>query len=191
MINSAQFTNIKPSRRVFLERCAGLAALTISSSLYGYEEQIGREIFYSGDRELWIVRDGRETRVKFYKDDRYIPNAYEELCFALKDKRQDIAIRMDVQIFDILSFSQKWLALNNINRPIIITSGYRTPYTNASIEGSARDSMHKYGKAIDGKVQGIDPLYFGKVARQVGAGGVGIYQAHTHLDTWMERVWRG
>lgn len=40
-------------------------------------------------------------------------------------------------------------------KPIILTSGYRTPQNNASNEASSNNSNHKYGRAIDFYVKGV------------------------------------
>lgn len=51
----------------------------------------------------------------------------------------------------ISKVNQLWVAFekDNGNRPLIISSGYRTKAINASIKGSAKASNHMIGKAVD------------------------------------------
>jgi uncharacterized protein YcbK (DUF882 family) len=68
-----------------------------------------------------------------------------------------------------------------VNKPIVITSAYRTPAYNASVEGSPK-SQHMEGKACDIKISGLTPSQVAKLAEQVGFTGIGIYKTFTHVD---------
>jgi zinc D-Ala-D-Ala carboxypeptidase len=46
---------------------------------------------------------------------------------------------------------------NHVGRPIIITSGYRSPELNRAIKGS-QNSQHSHGEAADFTVQGMAPI---------------------------------
>jgi len=72
-----------------------------------------------------------------------------------------------------------------LNRPIRVTSGYRTPEHNKTI-GGAKYSQHLYGKAADIKVSRMHskrvPLY---VARYTNIMGIGVsykIDSITHCD---------
>lgn len=73
------------------------------------------------------------------------------------------------------------------NRPIKITSGFRTARHNAAV-GGAPSSTHLLGLAADIQVSGL-------TARQVQAlledwrGGLGTYPTWTHLDLGSFRRW--
>jgi uncharacterized protein YcbK (DUF882 family) len=74
-----------------------------------------------------------------------------------------------------------------INKPIQITSGYRSPKYNAKI-GGVKDSQHLRGTAADIKVKGITPKEVALVIEgliesgKMKEGGVGVYPTFTHYD---------
>lgn len=75
-----------------------------------------------------------------------------------------------------------------LQKPIEITSGYRSPAHNAKI-GGAKSSQHMYGRAADIKVQNTSPLAVKKAietliaAGKMKEGGIGIYPTWVHYDT--------
>lgn len=68
-----------------------------------------------------------------------------------------------------------------VNKPIIITSGYRCKNEN-SIVGGEKNSYHKYGLACDIVVKGITPEFLAKYAQRAGFMGIGTYKTYIHLD---------
>jgi uncharacterized protein YcbK (DUF882 family) len=74
-----------------------------------------------------------------------------------------------------------------INKPITITSGYRSPKYNAKI-GGVKDSQHLRGTAADIKVVGMTPKEVALVIEgliesgKMKQGGIGIYPTFTHYD---------
>ncbi|MEM8540763.1 MAG: D-Ala-D-Ala carboxypeptidase family metallohydrolase, partial [Pseudomonadota bacterium] len=76
-------------------------------------------------------------------------------------------------------------------KPVIVTSGYRSPKRNASIRG-AKNSLHIYCSAADIQVAGVDKWALAKYVRSMpGRGGVGTY-CHTksvHVDIGPKRDW--
>ena len=69
------------------------------------------------------------------------------------------------------------------NKPMIITSGYRTPSHNKRV-GGASNSQHLYGRAADIKVRGVSPsTVYSKADKIFSRGGVGKYSTFTHVDT--------
>lgn len=75
-----------------------------------------------------------------------------------------------------------------LQKPIEITSGYRSPAHNTKI-GGAKNSQHIYGRAADIKVQNTSPLAVKKAietlidAGKMKQGGIGIYPTWVHYDT--------
>jgi len=68
------------------------------------------------------------------------------------------------------------------NKPIIITSGFRTPYFNAQIKG-AKNSQHLYGKAADIKINGVSTKEILRVAKDItNFNGFGYSTSFIHLD---------
>ena len=74
-----------------------------------------------------------------------------------------------------------------INKPITITSGYRSPEHNAKIKG-AKDSQHVKGTAADIKVKGMTPKEVALIIeglieqKKMKQGGIGIYPSWVHYD---------
>ena len=76
----------------------------------------------------------------------------------MRDRRASVAegyVKIDIVEIEAMWEVQQVLALMGVHQPIVITSGYRTPETNAATEGAARNSMHIYGKAADLYVPGV------------------------------------
>ncbi len=70
---------------------------------------------------------------------------------------------------------------NQINRPVIITSGYRNPTHNKNVGGSPR-SQHLLGTAADIAVRGMSPQELAPRAEAIGFTGIGLYRNFLHLD---------
>ena len=76
-------------------------------------------------------------------------------------------------------------------RPIIVTSGYRTKEYNKKVGGSPK-SQHMLGKAVDIKINGLTPDEIAIKAEKIGFGGIGIYKTFVHLDVrHIKTRWRG
>jgi hypothetical protein len=70
-----------------------------------------------------------------------------------------------------------------LGKPIIITSGYRSPAYNKKI-GGATNSQHLYGKAADTKMMGINiKEYIAYLIRYTNFNGFGIANSYVHCDT--------
>lgn len=75
--------------------------------------------------------------------------------------------------------------------PLRINSAYRSHQHNAFIGGDD-NSRHLYGYAADIWIPGVYPDSIADLAEHIGAGGVGRYNAFTHVDVWGNgRRWRG
>ena len=70
---------------------------------------------------------------------------------------------------------------DRLGKPIIITSGYRTPEHNKKV-GGAPNSQHLHGTAVDIKIYGMTPKQILPHAEAVGFTGIGLYSGHIHVD---------
>lgn len=147
-------------------------------------------------RILWLrhQEDGGEILAPFCLDGRsvYEPG-YRMICWLMRDRHVPPAqgyVRYDIVEIEALWEVQQALVLHGIIRPLVITSGYRTPATNAATEGAARNSMHLYAKAADMYVEGVSMRdLFDACWSRSASGGIGYYDDHVHLDSGARRWW--
>ena len=105
-------------------------------------------------------------------------------------------IFVDAELVEILEKIR-----THFNKPVTITSAFRTAAHNATVAKAAKYSQHLYGKAADIQVTGISVeqvyAYVDKLLE--GRGGVGIYppglgraNGWVHVDVRKEKSrWRG
>jgi zinc D-Ala-D-Ala carboxypeptidase len=79
---------------------------------------------------------------------------------------------------------------NGLDKPIILTSAYRTEAHNKRV-GGAKNSLHMQGTAFDVRMENHDPHTFEAAARAVGFTGFGYYpkSGFMHIDTGDARSW--
>jgi uncharacterized protein YcbK (DUF882 family) len=194
---------ITNSRRNFLKNSFGLLVATSQMGgtlfaadevLYGAGERKKtlRQQINSKEKVILVERFGKQYSIPFADSNgTIIRDGYETLSRVFGDYKAYQAIPMDIDLFRILYFGQNFLFENGYKKPFILTSGYRTYQTNASTEGAALGSQHIKGKAIDGVIDGLSPLYMGQLFRACGAGGIGVYGNFVHFDTGATRSWFG
>ena len=143
--------------------------------------------FWSYPRKLHIKRPatGEEVNVIYWANGKIVPEGYKQLSWVMRDVKAGQAVNMDVRLFDLMYAIQSWVSYYGYRTPLIITSGYRSPKTNNSTEGAAKNSLHTQGKATDFYIQGLPWEYVGRLAAAYSAGGVGFYpgQRFIHIDT--------
>lgn len=171
------------SRRLFLQ-CTGASSLVMLASpalaITNFDLNIVRqktgETFH-GD----VVRQGL---FKQHIDDKAVQN----LNYLMRDIRVDVAHDMDMELIYLIGRIQRHIP----DRPLMITSAYRTKATNNAIRGSARGSLHMDGKALDIRVPGFSTRKLRKIARAQSDGGVGWYPRRDfiHVDTGERRDWQ-
>lgn len=84
-------------------------------------------------------------------------------------------MKMDQDLLFKLDTMRTW-----VGRPFIVHASYEA-------EGHAADSLHPYGKAVDGHFEGLTAIEQYMLAEQFNWGGLGFYphwnQPGLHLDT--------
>ncbi|WP_333822977.1 YcbK family protein [Pinisolibacter sp.] len=141
---------------------------------------------------LWLVRehDGTEIVTAFRNGAGYDHGAILELSWLWRDNEDGRAIWIEPRLFDALAAIQTGIGrANGALLPLVLTSGCRSPAHNGATEGAARQSTHIDGLAGDIRVSGVEPKIVALAAAMYGAGGVGLYPNHVHVDVWRRRFW--
>lgn len=148
-------------------------------------------------RHLWIRQAGRREALHCpFRDRNGGPerSSVDALSWLFRDWRdEDQGLKIDVRLFDLLATVQTMLSIVE-GRAVEITlsSGYRTPERNRTIEGAAPNSQHIRGRAADIVLPGIGHGRVADAAEIAGAPGLGRYGDFTHLDVGPPgRRWRG
>lgn len=105
--------------------------------------------------------------------------------FACKDGSQ--AVFIDTHLVSILDILR-----NKVGKPVIITSGYRTPEWNAKC-GGAKYSYHLRGMAADIRVEGMTAKEIAKKLNGIVPNecGIIVYDKWVHFDTRSNKYRKG
>jgi uncharacterized protein YcbK (DUF882 family) len=123
---------------------------------------------------------------------RYMPDAFEKISYALRDFRTGDVHPIDPRLIDIITSLH---LRSKTSEPFQIISGYRSPKTNSMLRrtssGVAKNSYHMKGRAIDLRIPSYSTKKLRDIAQQMKAGGVGYYGSSNfiHLDTGDVRTW--
>lgn len=183
-------------RRQFLKSGLALAAQGSSVMLpFGFEslahadaisDAVGMPLS-RGVRSLDMYRpdSGERLTLEYMRDGEWQPDAYNRICWLLRDVQAHEYVQMDTRVLAILDWTQRYLRQFGYTEPLHILSGYRTRRTNKNTEGSAKNSMHLVGKAVDVRIPGLSAEYLGRLYRWLAQGGVGVYdnKKFVHVDT--------
>jgi uncharacterized protein YcbK (DUF882 family) len=175
-------------RRRHFVRHAGLIALgamTIRSAFAN---------FAMGDRSLsfYNTHTGESLKTVYWAQGDYFPEALNEISHILRDHYSG-----DVKAIapGLLDLAHRLRRVLDVDAPIHIISGYRSPHTNAMLAsrsgGVAKHSMHLDGAALDLRVPGRDLKDVHRAALALQGGGVGYYARSdfVHIDIGRVRRW--
>jgi uncharacterized protein YcbK (DUF882 family) len=140
------------------------------------------------------LHTGETLNAVYWESGRYVPDALAEAMRVMRDWRNGQEHAMDPRLFDLLHAVQLKL---EVNRPVQLISGYRSPATNAMLHAEsgqvAAHSQHLLGKASDIRIEGVDLSNLHRAALGLKAGGVGFYPQSdfVHVDVGPVRQWSG
>jgi uncharacterized protein YcbK (DUF882 family) len=140
------------------------------------------------------LHTGETLNAVYWESGRYVPDALAEAMRVMRDWRNGQEHAMDPRLFDLLHAVQLKL---EVNRPVQLISGYRSPATNAMLHAEsgqvAAHSQHLLGKASDIRIEGVDLSNLHRAALGLRAGGVGFYPQSdfVHVDVGPVRQWSG
>ncbi len=187
--NQPAFTDQKRREILKMGLCGLLGSIVpvigSGSSAYassGKEWRASMRNAHTGERFDGVYRVG----------DEYLPEAFAEINYLLRDFRTREMFPMDPRVIDIISLLQRKTGRAH---HMEVLSGYRSPRTNAMLNnagsGVARNSYHMYGQAVDILMPGFRSRKLRQIALDLRAGGVGYYPKSdfVHVDTGKIRSW--
>lgn len=199
-------------RRSLLKSVAALPLILAGGRSFS-QEQFHQQGFWDQPRSVWLKRPatGEEVRATYWADGELIQGEYYRICMLMRDVQMDrriksmqamgqpvspqmySAVSVSLVLLDILYATGGWLVYHNMDRPILLTSGFRHPATNSITEGAAMNSHHTKGRAGDIVIPGVNAANVSAYGRWLSAGGVGWYErkSFTHIDDGRMRSWRG
>ncbi|MDH3667771.1 MAG: DUF882 domain-containing protein [Paracoccaceae bacterium] len=149
----------------------------------------------AGDfRSIYLVngRTEESLRTIYWIEGSYIPEAMQAIDHLMRDWREDLVRPIAPRTINILSAVQNLL---EVNEPLHVVSGYRSPKTNAMLRrhtrGVARKSYHVRAMAADIQLATRSVKQIQRAGKALRAGGVGIYSrsAFVHFDSGPVRDW--
>lgn len=192
MMEQGNFSDIGSGigRRAILFCAAGLA-IPAESSLAAPSGAVYAD-FWKSPRSIKIYRKetGEGGEFEYWRDGKLQYQAWFALLHLLRDVRAGVAMHYDPRAVDIVWAVQEWCYRDSGRKlPFRLTDGGRVERTNAGIKGAAMESLHKKGQAIDGRLEGLGLKSYAQGALFFGMGGVGLYDAHVHVDSGSVRKW--
>jgi len=151
----------------------------------------------SGDKVLSLYNTHTGEFIKkavFWSEGHFVPETIDRINHLLRDHRTGDMYEMDPHLYVLLYRISRKI---EVNKPIHIISGYRSPKTNAALakasNGVAKNSLHMRGMAMDIRVPGRELKVVRQVALNLAEGGVGYYpdSEFVHIDTGRPRCWQG
>lgn len=176
-------------RRSFLK-----TGLFVSAALGFWTPSLARAAMPAIGRNVRLVNahTGEKFAGEYWYDGKYLPDAFREIKFLMRDHRVNEQFPIDPRLMDILYVLEHRIgSTERFN----VVSGYRSPQTNAMLrkktEGVAKNSLHMSGQAIDLRLPGTRLASLRDQAVALKSGGVGFYSSSNfvHIDTGRVRTW--
>ncbi|HYG84671.1 MAG TPA: DUF882 domain-containing protein [Azospirillum sp.] len=137
---------------------------------------------------------GESVSTTYWRSGSYDPRALFEISSLFRDRRTGQMAPVDPMLVDMLVELRQRLGLPE-SAPIHLSSGYRSPITNASLAKTnpnvAENSYHIRGQAADIRIPGVPPERLAEAAAAMRRGGYALYPhtGHVHVDTGPFRTW--
>lgn len=140
-------------------------------------------------------RSGERATLQYrYANGELDLGAWQQASYLLRDVRSPEGPMIDPRLLDFMADIVASLRMPP-QSVIVITSGYRSPQTNASLRRQsgqvAENSYHLKGQAADIKIPGVAGKDVAAVAIGLKRGGVAYYpnSGHVHIDVGPIRTW--
>lgn len=132
-------------------------------------------------------RTGETFRREIFDGRRFSKAALDEFNWFARDWRRKEAVEMDPDAALVAANLQHYHG----GRKMVLISGYRTPRTNRALNGTAKNSYHIKGMAMDLQMPGVSSSRLYNTAWRMQRGGVGKYSrsGFVHIDSGPVRTW--
>lgn len=132
--------------------------------------------------KLFNANTGGAAEALYWENGAYVMDAYLSLSSLLYDHHENKAVQLQPALFDLVWATQRWYAMAERRQTTTdISSGFRTPKTNALV-GGAPGGLHPKAAALDGRMRGVPLPVYARMLQAFGSGGVGLYTKHVHWD---------
>lgn len=137
---------------------------------------------------LRCIHTGNSCQIDFSGIDAMTFTDVQAFRFATQDWRAGKTGKMDLRLLEFLAEIQ---TIHGLSGPFQLISGFRTQRTNRSLTGTARNSYHTVGRALDIRHAQMSTWNLRQAALATQRGGVGYYpNSHfVHIDTAAVRTW--
>jgi len=142
--------------------------------------------------KMYSGRSGEAVDIIYWVDGDYIPEAFDEISYFMRDWRTGTVKSIDPRTIDIATAAHHLL---DTSESYTLLSGYRTPETNRLLRSHsslvARNSLHMKGEAADLRLSTRSVSQISSAAMSCHAGGVGKYTRSNfvHMDCGDVRTW--
>lgn len=139
--------------------------------------------------DLFNPHNGEHWTGRFGMGGRNIADAKNHLDHFLRDWRKNVSVPMCYRLLWALARLTQELELQ---KPLFVLSGYRTPETNNQLEGAVPNSLHLQGRAVDIHSPEVGSRDLYKQAKSLQIGGTGWYpgKGFVHIDSGRLRNWQ-
>lgn len=181
---------VEISRRRFI-KLGALATLAIMSPCPSFAAR-GEPLSPERSLSFYNLHTEESLKTVYWAKGRYLSEALADIEHILRDHRAGKTKPIDTRLLDLLYGIAMEL---EAGEPFHIISGYRCPKTNALLHthgrGTAKDSLHMYGKAVDIQLPDCRLALLRRVAMNLRGGGVGYYphSNFVHVDVGRVRYW--
>lgn len=138
--------------------------------------------------KMYSGRSGEAIDMIYWIDGKYVPEALAEINKFMRDVRTGQVTKIDARTVDIIAATHRMM---DVTEPYMMLSGYRSPQTNRSLRGTAKNSLHMYGQAADLRLKSRSVSQIYRAAQACHSGGVGRYSRSNfvHVDCGPIRTW--
>jgi uncharacterized protein YcbK (DUF882 family) len=181
------------SRRLLLQ-AGGLAACWVGAGFVARRAWSDEPLHAAKRIAITNLHTTENLDVEFFRNDAYVPAAFEKIEHLLRDYRNGEVHAIDPVLID---YAHAVAMVLGVAPAFSLISGYRSSQTNEQLRarssGVALHSLHMQGRAMDVRLAGVDCAALAAGAQSLERGGVGYYRASdfVHLDTGAYRTWRG